>query len=243
MSGNGSCSSSSLRPADVAFAYDQLYESRKLWAQQRFMGVQCQQNPMDAWILQEILFDARPQLLIETGTQNGGGALYYAAMMHLYDPSTRVLTVDTRPVAESKPLYAIPGFCARVDCRNATDSPLWAQHVEHVRGDSLSPPVLERVRRAADEGAQRHGGARQLARVAAREHVRRELDAYHTLVTPGQYLVVQDTKLDRLRGRPSAKAAVRAFMSGAPGAKRFVTDRSREYLLYSQHAEGYLRRL
>ena len=242
MSGNGSCScsSSSLRPADVAFAYDQLYESRKLWAQQRFMGVQCQQNPMDAWILQEILFDARPQLLIETGTQNGGGALYYAAMMHLYDPSTRVLTVDTRPVAESKPLYAIPGFCARVDCRNATDSPLWAQHVEHVRGDSLSPPVLERMRRAADEA---HSVMVVLDSWHGYEHVRRELDAYHTLVTPGQYLVVQDTKLDRLRGRPSAKAAVRAFMSGAPGAKRFATDRSREYLLYSQHAEGYLRRL
>ena len=62
------------------------------------------------------------------------------------------------------------------------------------------------------------------------------------LVTGAGYLLA--TKLDRLRGRPSAKAAVRAFMEhGAPGAKRFVTDRSREYLLYSQHAEGYLRRL
>ena len=46
--------------------------------------------------------DARPQLLIETGTQNGGGALYYAALMHLYDPDTRVLTIDARPVEETR---------------------------------------------------------------------------------------------------------------------------------------------
>ena len=229
------CSSSE----DVAFAYDRLYEHHRMWARQRFMGVQCQQNPMDAWILQEILFDTRPQLLIETGTQNGGGALYYATMMHLYDVDARVLTVDARSVAESKPLYSIAGLCARIGCQNATEQPMWTRHVEFVRGDSLSAPVLERVWRAASK-AQRvmvvldswHGY----------EHVRRELAAYHELVTPGQYLVVQDTKLDRLRGRSSAKAAVRAFMSAAPGAARFQTDRSREYLLYSQHAEGYLRR-
>ena len=88
-----------------------------------------------------------------------------------------------------------------MDCRNATDSPLWAQHVEHVRGDSLSPPVLERVRRAADEA---HSVMVVLDSWHGYEHVRRELAAYHALVTPGQYLVVQDTKLDRLRGRPSA---------------------------------------
>ena len=75
------------------------------------------------------------------------------------------------------------------------------------------------------------------------KHVTRELEAYHDLVTPGQYLVVQDTKLDRLRGRPSAMAAVRWFMTTAPGAARFRTDRTREYLLYSQHSEGYLRRI
>ena len=236
MSGNGSCLS--LRPEDVAFAYDQLYESRKLWAQQRFMGVQCQQNPMDAWILQEILFDARPQLLIETGTQNGGGALYYAAMMHLYDPSTRVLTVDTRPVTERKELYAIPRFCARMECRNATEIPLWAQHVEYVRGDSLSPPVLERMRRAADEA---HSVMVVLDSWHGYEHVRRELDAYHPLVTPGQYLVVQDTKLDRLRHHPYAKAAVHEFMA-SPAGGDYLIDRSREYLIYSQHHDGFLLR-
>ena len=66
---------------DVVYGYDQLYEHNQLWAQQRFMGVQCQQDPMDAWVLQEILFDTQPDLLIETGTQNGGGALMYATLM------------------------------------------------------------------------------------------------------------------------------------------------------------------
>lgn len=229
-------------PIDAAlFAYDRAYEKDKLWARQRFMGVQCQQNPVDAWVLQEILFDARPQLLIETGTQNGGGALYYAALMHLYDPDTRVLTIDARPVEETKERYAVPGLCARLGCRNASDTPLWGRHVEFVRGEATAPSVFARARRAADDA---HSVMVVLDSSHAREHVARELALYAQLVTPGQYLVVQDTKLDRLRGRPGPKAAARDFLRpGGWGSGRFVADRAREYLLYTQHAEGYLRRL
>ena len=63
------------------------------------------------------------------------------------------------------------------------------------------------------------------------------------VVTPGQYLVVQDTKLDRLRvvGRAQGRGA--RLPGRADGGRRFAVDRAREYLLYTQHAEGYLRRL
>lgn len=227
-------------PADVSFAYDVLYESNKLWARQRFMGVQTQQNPMDAWILQEILWDTQPDLLIETGTQNGGAALYYAAMMQLYNPNARVLTIDTQPVDQHKPLYAIPGFCSRVECKNATSNPLWNRHVEFLRGDSTSQSTLNYVSRVTRK-AQRVMVVLDSWHSFA--HVKREIAAYHHLVTPGQYLVVQDTKLDRLRGRPSAKAAARAFVApSGPGHRTFIVDSTREYLLYTQHSEGYLRR-
>jgi cephalosporin hydroxylase len=61
---------------EITFGYDLLFERNKLWAKQRWLGVQSQQNPSDAWIIQEVLYDTKPNLLIETGTQNGGGTLF-----------------------------------------------------------------------------------------------------------------------------------------------------------------------
>ena len=58
-------------------------------------------------------------------------------------------------------------------------------------------------------------------------------------LTIGNYLIVQDTKLDRIRRKPHGKAAVNAFLKTDEG-KHFVVDASR--LLYTQHHGGYLRR-
>lgn len=63
------------------------------------------------------------------------------------------------------------------------------------------------------------------------DNVRRELELYHEFVTSGMHLVVQDTKLDRLRGRRAAKAAAADFMRSS-AARKFRVDKSREYLLY-----------
>ena len=138
-----------LSASQVDAAYDGLYEKNRLWARQRWMGVQCQQDPTDAWILQELLFDTQPDLLIETGTQNGGGTLFYASLMRLYNPRARVLTIDVQPPHAAKPSYFLPGFCERVGCRNATANPLWEQHVEYVQGKSTDAAVLATVRCAA----------------------------------------------------------------------------------------------
>ena len=47
----------------------------------------------DAWLIQEAIAELKPALLIETGTNRGGSALYYA---HLFDALGKgeVITVD-----------------------------------------------------------------------------------------------------------------------------------------------------
>ena len=227
-----------LSAGQVDGAYDGLFEKNRLWARQRWMGVQCQQDPSDAWILQEILYDTQPDLLIETGTQNGGGSLFYASLMHMYNPQARVLTIDVQPPHASKPSYFIPGFCQRVGCRNATDSPLWSQHVQYVQGKSTDEAVLAAVRGAV---AQARRVMVVLDSLHTYENVVEELRAYRGFVSRGCYLIVQDTKLDRLRHHPYAKAAVHEFMA-SPAGGDYLIDRSREYLIYSQHHDGFLLR-
>ena len=44
--------------------------------------VQCLKCPLDLWVYQELLWQLKPDLIIETGTYHGGSALYLA---HLCD--------------------------------------------------------------------------------------------------------------------------------------------------------------
>jgi cephalosporin hydroxylase len=76
-----------------------------------------------------------------------------------------------------------------------------------------------------------------------REHVLAELQAYADVVTPGSYLVVEDTSVN---GHPVAPEfgpgpmeAVERFLETD---ERFVVDRSREKFLLTFNPGGFLRR-
>ena len=45
-----------------------------------WLGVPIWQNVLDLWTIQETISEIRPALLIETGTNRGGSALFYAQM-------------------------------------------------------------------------------------------------------------------------------------------------------------------
>ena len=65
------------------------------------------------------------------------------------------------------------------------------------------------------------------------------LRAYGDFVSPGQFFVVQDTKIDRI-AKAGPAAAVRAFLAENDA---FEIDRRPEYFVYSQHSGGFLRKL
>ena len=75
-------------------------------------------------------------------------------------------------------------------------------------------------------------------------HVSKELNAYHDIVSPGCYLIVEDTNVN---GRP-----VLPDFGAGPGEavdkfiathSEFVVDRDRERFLMTLNPGGYLRRL
>ena len=77
-----------------------------------------------------------------------------------------------------------------------------------------------------------------------RDHVLRELELYAPLVTPGSYLVVEDTNIN---GHPVAPEfgpgpmeAVEAFLETTD---EFEVDRAREKLMLTFNPSGYLRRV
>ena len=59
-----------------------LYFVSKVWTDTKYMGIQILKFPTDMWMMQELLFQVKPDVLIETGTWYGGSALYYAHLMN-----------------------------------------------------------------------------------------------------------------------------------------------------------------
>jgi cephalosporin hydroxylase len=60
-----------------------------------FLGVKTMKCPLDLWVYQEIVFERRPRLILETGTGHGGTTLYLATLMDVLGEG-RVITVDWR---------------------------------------------------------------------------------------------------------------------------------------------------
>ena len=194
-----------------------------------FLGVPTWQNPLDLWSMQEILSEVRPDFVVETGTAHGGSALYFAAMLAQLGKG-RVITIDIEPQVEE-----------------AQQHQLFAERVDLIVGDSVAPETLAEVRRWVAGGTV----LVTLDSMHTTAHVRRELELYAELVSPGSYLVVQDTVIDEHPEWIERYAAYDGSTSGpAPAVAEFlerrddfVADRSRERFLFTFHPGGYLRRV
>lgn len=176
--------------------------------------------PLDLWVYQEIFYETKPTLLIETGTHQGGSALYFAHIFDLMGHPSRVLSIDIdRP--EGLPEHA---------------------RIEFLTGSSVDPTILEQVRERIKEedrvmvilDSDHHA-----------DHVFRELQLYSPLVTERQYLIVEDTNVS---GNPifdprydvGPMEAVNDFLASSPP---FEQDKSKEKFLLTYNPGGYLRRI
>ena len=78
----------------IIYGYDLAFERMQMWRKMKWLGVSMQQDPNDALVIQEMLWRVKPDVLIELGTNTGGGALYFASIMSLMSPRGRVITID-----------------------------------------------------------------------------------------------------------------------------------------------------
>jgi cephalosporin hydroxylase len=145
-----------------------------------FLGVPMRQIPSDNWLMSELLWRVKPDYMIEAGTLYGGSALYYAAMLEWINPDAKVLTIDI----DEKQLDA-----------GAKNNPLWARRVVFYKGSSVSPEIHERL--AAEIGKGKKVFV-TLDTLHAPKHVASELELFSRYVSPGSYMVLQDTYYEGL---------------------------------------------
>ncbi|KXZ54516.1 hypothetical protein GPECTOR_4g581 [Gonium pectorale] len=214
----------------VVFLFDILYESEYAFKKQHWLGAAVQQNPFDMYAIMDIIHNVQPDLVVETGTANGGSALMWASMMELTRPgSGRVVTVD---VNEPKFAENWGGKSAK----DPTNHTLWSKYVTFIKGSTLDGKVLETVRSAASAAK---SVVVLLDSDHTEHHVELEAKAYCPLVSEGSYCIVQDTKLSRFSAVGGPAPGIKRFLEST---KDFVIDRDREPF-YTQHVGGYLKRV
>jgi len=207
---------------DVITAFHKLYWNAGMhggtWRNTRWMGVEVWKCPLDLWIYQEIIHEVRPDLIIETGTNMGGSALY---MAHVLDAmgKGRVLTID---VAD------YPGMPKH-------------ERIEYFKGSSIDTETIGYVR-----GQVKSEGTVMvvLDSLHHKDHVLREMELYAEFVTPGSFLIVEDTDLNGHPigepGHPGPKEAIDEFMLRKNC--RFDVDATRHKFFMTQNQGGFLRR-
>jgi cephalosporin hydroxylase len=208
---------------DVVRRFQQVYYNSQVWTHTKWLGIGSDQAPTDNWNMQELIYEIRPDYIIETGTLYGGTTLFYADVLSYANPQGKVITIDIDPKVEE-----------------ASKVPLWKQRVELMVGSSVEPKVTDQV-------TQEVRGKKVLVTLDSlhtREHVLKEMEIYSKLVTLGSYLVVQDTNINGnpvLAGfGPGPHEAVQEFLQKHDD---FVVDHSREKFLLTFYPGGWLKRV
>jgi cephalosporin hydroxylase len=165
-----------------------------------WMGRPAIQFPTDAWAMQEIMWEAKPDVIVETGVAHGGSLVFYAAMLAMLDLS-EYLSEET--AEEFRPRRKVIGVDIEIreHNRRAIDGHPFRPWIALIEGSSTEAPVIERVREESNKYTRRMV---VLDSNHTHDHVFAELNAYAPLVTPDQYLVVFDTLVEFIPG-PSVR--------------------------------------
>jgi cephalosporin hydroxylase len=189
--------------------------------------------PQDMVAMQEIIWEVKPDLIIEAGIAHGGSIVYYASLLELIGEDGLVLGID---------------IDIRKHNRDLIEAHPMMKRIQMIEGSSISAEVASQVYEVAK--------AKKRIMVCldsnhTHEHVLEELKLYAPLTSVGSYCVVFDTVVEDLpksqyNDRPwdvgnNPKTAVFEYLKEN---KDFEIDKPIDNkLLISVAPDGYLKRI
>ena len=201
-------------------AYHRWYYNHEesTWKTAKWLGVPIEKCPMDMQVYQEILYETKPDVLIEAGTYKGGSAYFFASLFDFIGHG-KVLTMDIVDYP-GKPVHP---------------------RITYLTGSSTSEEMVARVK-----GLIRPGDKVMVVLDSDphKSHVLKEIQLYSPLVKVGSYLVVEDTNINGHpvlpKFGPGPGEAVGEFL----GSNRdFVPDETREKYGFTFNPGGWLKRV
>lgn len=206
------------------------------------------QYPQDMVAMQELIWEVKPDLIIETGIAHGGSLIFSASMLAQLDLCDAIESGQKLDPRVSKRKVLGLDIDIRAHNRDAIEAHPMASRIQMIQGSSIDPDVIAQVRSVASRYS------RVLVCLDSNhthEHVLAELEVYAPLASFGSYCVVFDTVVEDLPGdmfpnRPwgpgdNPKTAVWKYLEAHP---EFVIDKSiDDKLLITVAPDGYLKRI
>jgi cephalosporin hydroxylase len=205
----------------------------------RWLGRPIIQLPQDTVTFQELIWDAKPDCIIETGIAHGGSLIFSASMLSILDACDLV----------KSPIVIGIDIDIRKHNRHAIESHPLNKYVRMFESSSTDPAVYQQIKEIV--------GAKKSVMVFldsnhTHSHVLEELRLYSQLVTLGGYCVVLDTGIEDIdplavaENRPwckgnSPKSALKEFLASN---NDFVIDEFyEEKALVTSFSDGIIKRV
>lgn len=225
-----------------------------------WMGRPIIQYPQDMVAMQELIWQVKPDVVVETGIAHGGSLVLSASMLALIeyaDAAERGEMVDPRQ-RRSKVIGV--DIDIRAHNRAAIEEHPMFHGISMVQGSSIDPATIQQV---YDQVGDAERILVCLDSNHTHEHVLGELEAYAPLTSVDSYCVVfdtfvEDTHADLFPDRPwnkgnNPKTAVREYLSSVKGEGRTARDGNRmvfevdhlfeNKLMVTVAPEGFLKRV
>jgi cephalosporin hydroxylase len=203
-----------------------------------WLGIPIIQVPQDLQAMQEIIWEVKPDLIVETGIAWGGSIIFSASMITLLEAcgeikNGNVIGIDIDIRSHNK--------------KSILAHPL-SKKITMIEGSSIDGEIIRKV------GTLAKGKKRILVCLDSNhthDHVLAELKAYAPLVSVGSYCIVGDTGVEDLpvgstSDRPwgkgnNPKTAVFEFLKEN---KKFIIDKTIDTkLIITGSPDGYLKRI
>lgn len=183
-----------------------------------YQGIILYKCPFDLWVFQEIIYEVKPEIIIECGTAKGGSALYLANLCDLTEK----------------------GLIISIDIENYEHKP---QHkrIKYLIGSSVSKEIEEKVNQLINSNDK---VMVFLDSNHEKNHVLNELKIYSKFINIGSYIIVEDSNMNGHPVYPNfGPGPMEAIEDFLKENKNFIIDKSREKFLLTFNPKGYLKRI
>lgn len=202
----------------IVDAFHRLYYDASIWGKTLdstyFLGIPTQKCPLDLWIYQEIIYRTRPDVIVETGTNQGGSAMFMAWVCDAMRRG-RIITVDISAAGTPK-----------------------HKRITYIKGSSTDEDVVAKVRSMIEPGER---VMVILDSDHTEQHVTNELRVYSGMVSKGCYLIVEDTDINGHPVKPEfGPGPMESVVKFMKNNAKFRTDKDMEKFYMTCNPDGYL---
>lgn len=189
--------------------------------QHTWMGVPTQKHPMDFWVYQEMLYEMKPDVILEIGNYTGGSTYAFAHLCDIMNHG-RIISVDITDENHDP-------------CEDMHNH----ERITWIVGDATQPEVVKTIKdmiKPEERVLVIEDSAHTLETTYA------VLELYQDLTRVGDYLIVEDTVCYHglnVGYMPGAYEAVELFLAKHPN---WEADRTKEKFIMTWNPKGFLKR-